>query len=637
MCGIIGATGQYPTRDGTTAFHRVLNGLYALEYRGYDSAGIAVCHGEQGQPPTLYRAVGPIKQLAQALPARLPESACALGHTRWATHGIPAVRNAHPHQIGPVTLVHNGIVENYLAMKKEAATSRYPFASETDTEILAHMLAAALDRGLSLVDAIRELVRKAHGIYSLVAYSDHEPGTLVGCHSGNSLVVASSSAGEYAIASDVQALLPISRSVTYLSQDQIAVLRPEGVTFFNTQGAPIELQPVQCDWTVAQAEKQGYAHYMLKEIEEQPDVLANCCATFTEQSKEPSKRRLLWPETWDGLLHRIERARLIGCGTAYHASMIGALAFQRLASLDATAELASEVRYQSWLRKREDLALFVSQSGETLDTLLAARHARERGDYTVAICNTPHSALVRSCGLTYRTEAGIEKSVASTKAFTTQVLALTQWALELGLERDALSYDDYAFCHQKLREIPALVRMTLQRSQIIKEMVKNTHFTKYFFVGRQWLYPVALEGALKLKEITYLHAEGYAAGELKHGPIALMDRETLVVTLLPSALPMMEGNKSGHDGDDRHALQLKQLSTIQEVKSRGAAVLGLGDESVIEDTHGLDYAVPLPACHPLAEPIVYSVPLQLFAYFMAVERGCNVDQPRNLAKSVTVE
>jgi glutamine---fructose-6-phosphate transaminase (isomerizing) len=612
MCGIVGYVGK---RDAVGV---LLDGLRRLEYRGYDSAGLAV--QAEGRLE-IRRAAGRIGQLSHLVEREPMRGSTGLGHTRWATHGRPSDANAHPHAdcTGRLVVVHNGIVENYLELRTELIAEGHRFSSETDTEVMAHLIERCQADGADLVSAVRAALRKVRGAYAFCMLSADEPGRLVAAKLGGGSVVVGQGDGEMFIASDIPALLPYTRAVTILEDGEVAVVTRDALTVSTVDGRSVERRPSVITWDAAMAEKGGYPHFMLKEIHEQPEAVAN---TFRGRAL-PEQGAVLLPEANldPDLVARLERVVFVSCGTSYHASLIGRTMVERLAGLGAETDLASEFRYRDAILGPETLVVAISQSGETADTLGAARAAQERGAPVLAITNVVGSALARMAQGVIYTHAGPEIGVASTKTFTATITACYLLGLALGLGRGFLAPRDGQKRLAELLEIPGLMREALANDGPARALAADLAASRGFlFLGRGVQYPIALEGALKLKEISYIHAEGYAAGEMKHGPIALIDERMPIVALTP------------RDGSyDRMA------GNVEEAKARGGHVIAIchrGDDEMIRRA---DDALVVPPAADLLAPLVTVIPLQLLAYHIAVLRGCDVDQPRNLAKSVTVE
>lgn len=614
MCGIIGYVGQQEVVPV------VLEGLRRLEYRGYDSAGIAVV-GPEGID--VRRSAGRLANLEAVLRDRPLSGAYGIGHTRWATHGRPTEENAHPHrdQSGRVVLVHNGIIENYLELKKELQGRGITFRTETDTEVVAHLVGLELaDDGLHA--AVTRALARLRGLFALVVISPADPGTIVAVRNGPPVVVGLGD-DEYFVASDIPAILAHTRDVVFLEDGQVAVLRADGVTFFDAAGQPVTREAQRITWDPVMAEKAGYKHFMLKEIFEQPWAVKE--TLVGRLSMEQGDVHLPEINLDSATLAGLSRVVLLACGTSWHAALVGKFLIEQLARVPVEVDYGSEYRYRQPIVSASDLVVVITQSGETADTLAALREARRQGARSLAICNVVGSMATREAEGTIQTHAGPEIGVASTKAFTTQLVALVLLALRLARARGAMTPEQVRPVLQALTELPRHVEQVLSCAPYIEDVARRFYqCTDFLFLGRGMHYPIALEGALKLKEISYIHAEGYPAGEMKHGPIALIDEKLPVVTLAP-----------------RDHVFEKMIGNVQEVKARGGSVIAITEEgephlwSLLDPQR--DARLVLPPVHPLMSPITMTVPLQLLAYHVAIRRGCDVDQPRNLAKSVTVE
>jgi glucosamine--fructose-6-phosphate aminotransferase (isomerizing) len=612
VCGIVGYVGP---RDAVLV---LMEGLRRLEYRGYDSAGLAVVQdGELRRR----RSAGKLQRLAESLAAEPLVGSWGVGHTRWATHGRPTEENAHPHQDcqGRIVVVHNGIIENYLELKARLQRAGHRFQTQTDTEVVAH-LAESHYRG-SLEAAVRETVAELKGIFALVFLHRDEAQTLVGARLGPPLVVGLGE-GERFLASDIPALLPYTRDFQFLDDGEVVTVQPGRTKIMNGAGAAVARAPKRITWDAVQAEKGGYRHFMLKEIHEQPRAVRD--TLLGRIGLEEGEIHLEELGVDAERLRRVERAALIACGTSWHAALVGKFLFEQVAGLPAEVDYGSEFRYRTPLVGPETLAVAISQSGETADTLGAFREAKRRGALALAICNVEGSMLAREAAGSLLTHAGPEIGVASTKAFTAQIAALALLALHLGRLRGTLGAEACREHLQGLARVPHLMEEALGKEAAIEELSRSLMQARDFlYLGRGINYPIALEGALKLKEISYLHAEGYPAGEMKHGPIALIDDELAVVALCPQG-----------------RVYEKMLSNVQEVKARGGrvvAVVSAGDQKVRGILDAGDAVLEVPDSAELWSPFQFVVPLQLLAYHLAVRAGRDVDQPRNLAKSVTVE
>jgi len=609
MCGIVGYVG--PERAAPI----LLEGLRKLEYRGYDSAGVAV-HGPDAID--VVRTVGKLDNLTRALEGREPQGCVGIGHTRWATHGRPSESNAHPHVAGGVAVVHNGIIENHLELKNALQQAGVAFASDTDTEIIAHLIARQLAKADSLYEAVRAALGELRGAYAIAVISESEPERIVVAKNASPLVVGLGE-GATLCGSDIPALLSHTRQMVFLEDGDMAELSRDGARFGSIDGGAVERKPRRVDWSPVQAEKGGYKHFMLKEIFEQPTAVENTLLgrVLLEAGELVDEEIGVAAES----ARQIERVVLVACGTSHHACLAGRYWLEQLARLPAQAELASEVRYRDPVFSERDLVVAVSQSGETADTLAAVRAAREAGAQVLAVANVLDSAIPRVSDGALYTHAGPEIGVASTKCFTAQLVALLLLAVHLGRRRGALDADRAREILQSLLEVPQAIRTCLERKDEALQAARRwQHASHMLFLGRGLGFPVALEGALKLKEISYAHAEGYAAGEMKHGPIALIDADMPVVVVVPQ---------------DRQ--YEKTLSNIQEVLARDGQVIAVcteGDERIGGLAQG---TLSVPAVSEVVQPLVTVIPLQLLAYYVADLRGTDVDQPRNLAKTVTVE
>ncbi|MGW1668921.1 glutamine--fructose-6-phosphate transaminase (isomerizing) [Streptomyces sp. NPDC002324] len=615
MCGIVGYVGAQSALDV------VLAGLKRLEYRGYDSAGVAVL-ADGGLAAA--KKAGKLVNLEKELVGRpLPTGSTGLGHTRWATHGGPTDANAHPHldNAGRVAVVHNGIIENFAALRAELTERGHELVSETDTEVVAHLLAEEFSSCDDLAEAMRLVCRRLEGAFTLVAVHADAPDVVVGARRNSPLVVGVGE-GEAFLASDVAAFIAHTRSAIELGQDQVVELRRDGVTVTTFDGRPAEVRSYHVDWDASAAEKGGYDYFMLKEIAEQPKAVAD---TLLGRIDAAGTLSLDEVRIRDAELRELDKVVIVACGTAFHAGLIAKYAIEHWTRIPCEVELASEFRYRDPILGPHTLVIAISQSGETMDTLMALRHAREQGARVLAICNTNGSTIPRESDAVLYTHAGPEVAVASTKAFLTQLVACYLVALYLGQVRGTKWGDEIRAVVRDLSRISREVERVLETMEPVRELArtladKNT----VLFLGRHVGYPVALEGALKLKELAYMHAEGFAAGELKHGPIALIEQDLPVVVVVPSPA----GRSLLHD---------KIVSNIQEIRARGARTIVIaeeGDEAVVPYA---DHLIRIPVTPTLLQPLVATVPLQVFACELATARGNEVDQPRNLAKSVTVE
>ena len=604
-----------------SAIDVVIEGLRRLEYRGYDSAGVAVV--ADGALASAKRA-GKLGNLEKALGDHpLPASTTGLGHTRWATHGAPTDRNAHPHldESGRVAVIHNGIIENFARLRSGLEGSGVAFASETDTEVVSHLLAAQVAAGSDLADAMRAVCRRLEGAFTLVAVHADAPDRVVAARRNSPLVVGLGD-GENFLASDVAAFIAHTREAMEIGEGQVVEIMPDGVTLTDFDGAPVEEKRYHVTWDASAAEKGGYDYFMLKEIAEQPRAVAD-----TLLGRVGSDGRLLLDEMRlsDDELRDVDKVIVIACGTAYHAGMVAKYAIEHWTRVPCEVELASEFRYRDPVVDRQTLVVAISQSGETMDTLMALRYAREQGARVLAISNTNGSTIPRESDAVLYTHAGPEVAVASTKAHLTQLVACYLVALYLGQVRGTKWGDEIGAVVRELTDMPAKVDQVLETMEPVRALARELAVaTSVLFVGRHVGYPVALEGALKLKEIAYMHAEGFAAGELKHGPIALIEEGVPVFVVVPPP----RGRSVLHD---------KIVSNIQEVRARGARTVVIAEEGDDAVVPFADHLIRVPMCPTLLQPLVAVVPLQVFACEMANMRGFDVDQPRNLAKSVTVE
>ena len=618
MCGIVGYAGA------RSALGIVLDGLRRLEYRGYDSAGVAVvADGALRTEKRAGKLANLEKALAEAPRPGMADGTTGIGHTRWATHGGPTDRNAHPHLSadGRVAVIHNGIIENFAKLRDELEATGVSFASDTDTECVAHLLAAELAHGTDLAEAMRRVCRRLAGAFTLLAVDARTPGAVVGARRNSPLVVGCSPDGNF-LASDVSAFIEHTREAIELGQDQVVLITPDAVTITDFAGRPATGRGFHIDWDASAAEKGGYEHFMLKEIAEQPRAVAD---TLLGRLDETGDILLDEVRLNDQDLRDIDKVFIVACGTAYHAGLVAKYAIEHWTRIPCEVELASEFRYRDPVLDRSTLVVAISQSGETMDTLMALRHAKEQKARVLAICNTNGATIPRESDAVLYTHGGPEIAVASTKAFLTQLVACYLVGLHLAQVRGVMYADEVASVVDQLQGMPARLTRLLETMAPVRELARElAGETTILFVGRHVGYPVALEGALKLKELAYMHAEGFPAGELKHGPIALIEDGTPVICVVPSPA----GRGMLHD---------KIVSNIQEVRARGARTIVIAEEG---DTAVLPYAdhlIAVPRTPTLLAPLVTTVPLQVFAAEIAIARGHDVDQPRNLAKSVTVE
>ncbi|MCC7410631.1 MAG: glutamine--fructose-6-phosphate transaminase (isomerizing) [Gammaproteobacteria bacterium] len=610
MCGIVGAVAQ---RNVTPI---LVEGLKRLEYRGYDSAGVAVVNGSGALERV--RVMGKVRELEDSLERDPLSGTMGIAHTRWATHGEPSARNAHPHVCrGRVALVHNGIIENHEDLRAQQRAAGYEFTSETDTEVIVHQVYDHLDRGKDLLQAVMDTTRELRGAYAIGVISSTAPGRLVAARRGSPLVIGIG-IGERFIASDVFALLPVTQQFMFLEDGDIADIREDEVIIYDEQGRRVERRLSISQLTADVAEKAGYRHYMLKEIFTQPRALAETLAGRIADGRVVDEAFGLDATQ---VLDSVRSVQIVACGTSYHAGLVARYWLESIAGVHCSIEVASEFRYRTPVVPDDALFVTISQSGETADTLAALREARRRGfRHSLAICNVPESSLTRESGLVFMTRAGPEIGVASTKAFTTQLVALMLLTIALG-RRHRVTPEQERQLVALLESLPGKVNHALELNghiEALSERFAGKHHALY--LGRGSMYPVAMEGALKLKEISYIHAEAYPAGELKHGPLALVDGDMPVIAVAPN-----------------NELLEKLRSNLEEVRARGGELFVFADSSVsVSDSPGVTTLRVAPVEDPIA-PIIYTVPLQLLAYHVAVIRGADVDQPRNLAKSVTVE
>jgi glucosamine--fructose-6-phosphate aminotransferase (isomerizing) len=612
MCGIVGYTGPQ------SASVPLIAGLKRLEYRGYDSAGIAL--GTTGKL-FVEKKAGKLSNLESALDSSLPSVHSGIGHTRWATHGGPTDQNAHPHldNEGKLAVIHNGIIENYTELRIALEAKGHKFSSQTDTESVAHLLSdLRKEHNGDLTKAMRDAVKVLRGSFTLLAIHADKPDEIVGVRRNSPLVVGVGK-GENFMASDVSAFIEYTKQAIELGQDEIVTMDPTSVVITDLDGKTIKPKTYEISWDATAAEKGGFAHFMLKEIFEQPKAVAD-----TLIGRLSDNNQILLDELHMSKqeIQSLKKITVIACGTAYHAGLVAKYAIEKWAKIPVDVEIASEFRYRDPIIDSTTLVIAISQSGETMDTLMAVRHAKSAGARVLAICNTNSSTIPRESDAVLYTHAGPEIAVASTKALLTQIIAVYLIGLHLAQVNGSLSDNQVHEIYNELLELPGKIEQILETVEPLRELTRK--FAKndtVLFLGRNIGYPVALEGALKLKELAYIHAEGFAGGELKHGPIALIDQGTPVIAILPA-------------GKD-HALDEKMLSNIQEVKARGARVIVIAEEGVVVE--GAEHVITIPLARPIFQPILATVPLQVFAYEMAVARGNDVDQPRNLAKSVTVE
>ena len=606
MCGIVGYTGK------DLALGPVLEGLRKLEYRGYDSAGIALIT-DAGEKLWIEKRAGKLGNLEEILGDKVPNSHSGIGHTRWATHGGPTDENAHPHldNEGKLAVIHNGIIENYLELRQQLEKAGHIFKSETDSESVAHLLSDSRKKhGGDLAAAMREVCQQLRGSFTLLAIHSDQPGRIVGARRNSPLVVGVGDSENF-LASDVSAFISHTKRALELGQDEVADITADAIVITNLAGKTLPHNEYEISWDASAAERGGFEHFMLKEIFEQPKAIADTLL---------GRISGLESDVTKGIdLKNIDKVVIIACGTAYHAGLVGKYAIEKWANIAVDVELASEYRYREPSVDNKTLLIPISQSGETMDTLMAMRYAKEKGAKVFAVCNTNGSTIPRESDAVLYTHAGPEIAVASTKAFETQLIAMYLIGLHLGRIRGTISAELMAEIESELSELPAKVEQVLETVEPLRELTRKfSKSTSMLFLGRHVGFPTALEGALKLKELAYMHAEGFAGGELKHGPIALIEDGTPVVAIMPAAGSL---------------LAEKMASNIQEVKARGAVVIAIADSPLAAANH----LVRIPTTHEFLQPVLSVVPLQVIAYEMAIARGNDVDQPRNLAKSVTVE
>jgi glucosamine--fructose-6-phosphate aminotransferase (isomerizing) len=607
MCGIVGIVGR------SDVAQRLFDGLKRLEYRGYDSAGICtIDHGELVRR----RAEGKLENLAHVLAAEPLHGSVGIAHTRWATHGAPTVGNAHPHIVGPVALVHNGIIENFKPLRDELIAEGRTFESETDTEVVGHLVAREVERGASPQDAVAAVLPRLHGAFAIAFLFRDDPDLLIAARMGAPLTVGYGD-GENYLGSDAIAVAPWTQRIAYLEEGDWAVVRREGIEIFDATNRPVEREIVESGASSAPVEKGNYRHYMQKEIFEQPIVVAQTLQSFVR----PFEGEVALPVA-DADLSSVNRLTIVACGTSFYAGLVAKYWIETFARVPVDIDVASEFRYREPVLEPGGLALFISQSGETADTLAALRHARAEKQRIAVVVNVPTSSMAREADLLLPTHAGPEIGVASTKAFTCQLAVLAALAANLARAKGRLTREEEQEIVAHIQEAPAALNAALNHDEEIAAMahlIAPAHDVLY--LGRGPEFPMALEGALKLKEISYIHAEGYAAGEMKHGPIALIDDNVPVIVIAPSG-----------------ALFDKTVSNMQEVRARGGKIVLISDaRGIAQAGEGCMATIEMPEVHPLIAPLVYAVPVQLLAYHTAVLKGTDVDQPRNLAKSVTVE
>jgi len=614
MCGIIGYIGS---KDVVPV---LVDGLRRLEYRGYDSAGVALVDDGHIE---VRRSVGKLAQLEEVIHSDPVRGEYGVGHTRWATHGRPTEENAHPHRdcTGKIVVVHNGIIENYLDIKHQLQEEGHEFETDTDTEVVAHLVEREmLSDGLE--NAVRRALPQMRGLFGLVLIAADDPEKIIAVRKGPPILLGMGD-GEFLVASDIQAVLNHTRDVVFLGDEEMAIITRSKVEFTDFSGRSVSKATERILWDPVMAEKSGYKHFMRKEIFDQPWAIQE--TMFGRFSEEQGAVMLEDLKISDDELRKIEQVVILACGTSWHAGLVGKFLVEQLARIRVDVDYGSEYRYRNPITNPRSLAVVITQSGETADTLAALREAKDKGCRSIAICNVIGSMATREADGTIYTHAGPEIGVASTKAFTSQLVALNLLALHLARVRATVSADEIQRQLEGLTQLPGLIQHTLSCDRAVAAVAKHFYrHSNFLFLGRGINYPIALEGALKLKEISYIHAEGYPAGEMKHGPIALIDENMPVVALLPGG-----------------STSKKMIANVLEAKSRGASIIAVTDTDPKEFsdilTDGRDHIVTVPPTHPLLTPILQVVPLQLLAYHIAVLRGCDVDQPRNLAKSVTVE
>jgi glucosamine--fructose-6-phosphate aminotransferase (isomerizing) len=622
MCGIVGYVGHRPAVD------ILVQGLRCLEYRGYDSAGVALLFGNEIHIEKSQGRLENVEKLLNTKSKFYRGSTCGIGHTRWATHGKPTTQNAHPHKTGHVVLVHNGIIENYLQIKEQLIAKGYRPQSETDSELFGFLVLEEMDRGSSLIDAVRHSFSLIHGQCSVVVMSEKEPGVIVGVRNGSPLVAALDPEGGAILASDAQPLLQFTREVYFLEHRDLILGTKDGLQFYDLDtGKPVQRTTTHLDWSVDKLDKGGYAHYMLKEIYEQPVVVVDTLNGILDRSK--SEPFALADQPGVRILESAEEINFVACGTSWHAALLGKYWIERWAQIPVSVELASEFRYREHVLRPGAIVIGMSQSGETADTLAVLREMKRKGIPTLGISNVRGSSISRESDAVFYTSAGPEIGVAATKTFMAQMLMMVVLAGFLGARRKTKSFAELSRAFEDLVKIPHLLALELdeQSEMVLQVKAAAAAFVDvkgFFFIGRGYSFPMALEAALKLKEIAYDYAEGYAAGELKHGPIAMIDRGMVVVVLAP-----------------RDSWRDKTVSNLEEVKARGATIVGIGDSDDRDLKSLCDHWIPLPPENRTVDtgllPFILTPVVQLLSYYRAVIKGTDVDKPRNLAKSVTVE
>ncbi len=607
MCGIIGIVGNHAVAD------RLLGGLKRMEYRGYDSAGICTLHAGQ---LVRRRAEGKLGNLAAELEAHPAPGDIGIAHTRWATHGAPTARNAHPHATEQLALVHNGIIENYKDLRAELTAAGRVLESDTDSEVVAHLISREVEQGAAPADAVRTVLPRLRGAFALaIAFRDH-PDMLIGARLGSPLVIGWGE-GETYLGSDALALAPLTQQITYLEEGDWTIVTRDGAMIYDETGAEVTREVTTSGASAAAVEKGNYRHYMQKEIFEQPTVVAQTLGSYVRQADGS----IALPQ-FDFDISSVRRVTIVACGTSYYAGLVAKYWLEQFARVPVDIDVASEFRYRDPVLEAGGLALFISQSGETADTLAALRHCKEQGQTIAAVVNVPTSSMAREADLLLPTHAGPEIGVASTKAFTCQLAVLAAFAAHMAVRKGRMNRAEEQAVVEHLLQAPALLNAALDHDDDIAAMAPLIAPARdVLYIGRGQDFPLALEGALKLKEISYIHAEGYAAGEMKHGPIALIDDEVPVIVIAPSG-PLFE----------------KTVSNMEEVRARGGRIVLVSDAAGLAQAgEGCLATIEMPEVHPLIAPLVYAIPVQLLAYHVACVKGTDVDQPRNLAKSVTVE
>jgi glucosamine--fructose-6-phosphate aminotransferase (isomerizing) len=611
MCGIVGYVGREQN-----AMDVLVDGLRRLEYRGYDSAGVAI---HKDGVLTVRRALGKLGNLESILREEPIEGFMGIGHTRWATHGKPSERNAHPHRAGKVAVIHNGIIENYRALRTQLEAAGCEIQSETDTELIAHLIDQYIDEGRDLLTAVRDTCARLQGSYALGALCEDDPHNLVAAKNGGSPIILGLGDGESFLASDIPAILPYTRQMIFLEDGEFAVLSTEGVQVVASDGSPIDRESRPIQWDPVSAEKGGYDRFMQKEIFEQPRAIMDTIGTRAAEGA--GDLDLNGIDLSAEQLSKIDRLTLVACGTAYYSCVVGKYLYEQIARIPVEVDLASEFRYRRPILDSSVITVPVSQSGETADTLAALREAKEAGSRVISICNVRDASIARESDDVLYTRAGPEIGVASTKAFTTQIVAHYLLALKLGIGRGVVSPDEANEHIDTLLRLPRMLEQVLTMDDAVRAVAqKFFHASNFLFLGRGIMYPIALEGALKLKEISYIHAEGYAAGEMKHGPIALIDADMPVVVIA-----------------NRSPVYDKVISNLEQVRSRDGIVIAIATEGDTEIAEKANEVIYIPDLGDYLTSIVATIPLQMLAYHVAVLKGTDVDQPRNLAKSVTVE